>query len=53
MSQENPTNPEEEAVLGLTRAAPAFKEIIGKLARSFGLNLVGAELPQPLTADFV
>jgi len=28
MSQENPTNPEEEAVLGLTRAAPTFKEII-------------------------
>ncbi|NWJ98731.1 MAG: hypothetical protein HXX20_23545 [Chloroflexi bacterium] len=44
MSQENPINPEEEVVLGITRADPAFKEIIGKLALAMGLYMVGAEI---------
>ncbi|MEI6045092.1 MAG: hypothetical protein WCS37_12140 [Chloroflexota bacterium] len=53
MSQEIITTSEEETVLGITRADPAFKEVTGKMARASGLNVVGAELPQILAADFV
>lgn len=45
-----PTRSEEELI---SRPDPTFKAITDRVARAVGLKIIGAELPQTLSADFV